>query len=486
MAPSKLGLEVGEEIAVIDAIKALVVKSANDIAVAVAERIGGTEYQFAQMMTERARQIGMRNTTFRNASGLPNPGQFSTARDMVTLGIRLQDDFPQHYRLFSIASFEHAGKVYKSHNTLMRGFPGMDGIKTGYTRASGFNLVSSVRADGKHVVGAVFGGTTAATRNAHMRSLLYVALQKASTEKTRDSSSKLIASARKPAKPAPVLAAAAPAPAKPKPVAREKVAAAQPVAAVPPPVRAARPKADAIAGVLSAEVQAAPSQAPVRVVRLPEPGVAAEPAESPRLDLQALREAMSDAETEDTSTIAAIEHDAPEPTRPMQASARSSQDIAALIRRTLVDDAVANDQRTAATTGSVARPASTLGAQASALGARDIARGQSQEEGSAHAALVAAHETVTVPARPSAGGGSGFEVQIGAFSTANEAQSKIDGVRTRAVTLLDGHNGVTLPFQKDNRQIYRARFVNFDEAKASATCLELRRLAVDCLVVRAE
>lgn len=506
MAPSKLGLEVGEEIAVIDCIKALVIKSANDIAVAVAEHIGGSEYQFATMMTERAHQIGMRNTTFRNASGLPNPAQFSTARDMVTLALRLQDDFPQHYRHFSLASFEYGGKIYKSHNTLMRGFPGMDGIKTGYTRASGFNLVSSVRADGKHVVGAVFGGKTAATRNALMRSLLYAALQNASTSKTRDSSSQLIASARKPAKPAPVLAAVAPAPPPPtKPAARANAAAAPPAAAVPLPVRAVRRTPDAIAQVLSsntapAEPSAEPG-APVQVARLPEPGEP-QPAESPRLDLQALREAMSDAETEDNSAAADNEDNAPPPARLLQASAGTPQDIAGLIRKSLIDGAPASAAPPSAAppsttppsgtsvadaTGSVARPSSTLGAQASALGASDIARKETQDEGSsAHAALVAAHETVTVPAGPSATGGKGFEIQIGAYSTADEAQSKIDGVRTRAIALLEGHNGVTLPFQKAERQIYRARFVNFDEAAASATCLELRRLAVDCLVMRAD
>ncbi|CAN0460561.1 unnamed protein product, partial [Phaeothamnion confervicola] len=137
VAPSKLGLEAGEEIEVLDAIKALVVKSANDVAVAVAETIAGSEIQFARLMTERAREIGMTSTIFRNASGLPNPAQRTTARDMVTLGLRLQDDFPKHYRLFSTASFTFRGKTHKSHNSLMRGFPGMDGIKTGYTRASG-------------------------------------------------------------------------------------------------------------------------------------------------------------------------------------------------------------------------------------------------------------------------------------------------------------------------------------------------------------
>src|SRR5262249_36100855 len=159
---------------------------------------GGSEAQFARLMTERAREIGMSSTTFRNASGLPNPVQKTTARDMVSLAIRLQEDFPQDYGLFATGSFTFRGKTHKTHNTLMRCLPGMDGVKTGYTRASGFNLVSSVHADGKHIVGAVFGGKTAATRNALMRSLLYASLEKASTEKTR--SPQLIAKARPAAK----------------------------------------------------------------------------------------------------------------------------------------------------------------------------------------------------------------------------------------------------------------------------------------------
>ncbi len=184
-APSKLDLEAGEELTVLNAIKALVTKSANDVAIALAQHIGGTEANFARLMTRKAREIGMPNTTFRNASGLPDPEQITTARDMVTLGLRLQDDFPRHYRLFATRSFTYGGKNYRNHNTLLTRYRGTDGIKTGYTRASGFNLVSSVRRDGKHVVAAVFGGDTARERNAKMQSLLNAALAKASTKVTR-------------------------------------------------------------------------------------------------------------------------------------------------------------------------------------------------------------------------------------------------------------------------------------------------------------
>ena len=185
VAPSKLDLEPGEEIALIDAIKALITKSANDVAVSLAQHIGGSEANFARLMTAKARQIGMTQTTFKNASGLPDEAQTTTARDMLTLALRLQDDFPRHYKLFATRTFTYAGHTYRNHNTLLNRYPGTEGIKTGYTRASGFNLVTSVRRDGKQVVAAVFGGKTAKIRNAKMQALLNKTLAKASTEVTR-------------------------------------------------------------------------------------------------------------------------------------------------------------------------------------------------------------------------------------------------------------------------------------------------------------
>jgi D-alanyl-D-alanine carboxypeptidase len=171
-APSKLGLEKGETITVEQAIKALVVKSANDVAVVVAEAIGGSEENFALMMSAEARRLGMRSTAFRNASGLPDKGQVSTARDMATLARTLQRRFVHHYHYFSTASFTWGGVVHTNHNRLLEDYEGADGIKTGYIRASGFNLVASARREGRRVIGVVFGGTSPAARNAEMARLL--------------------------------------------------------------------------------------------------------------------------------------------------------------------------------------------------------------------------------------------------------------------------------------------------------------------------
>lgn len=171
-APSKLGLKVGETITVEKAIRALSVKSANDVATIVAEAIGGTEIKFAQMMTRRARELGMRRTTFKNASGLPNRRQLSTARDMAVLGKAMLDRFPTRYAYFSDLTFEYADRTYRNHNKLLKTYEGMDGIKTGYIRASGFNLVASAERNGVRLIGVVFGGKTGTSRDTHMASLL--------------------------------------------------------------------------------------------------------------------------------------------------------------------------------------------------------------------------------------------------------------------------------------------------------------------------
>ena len=170
--PSKLGLRPGQSISVKDAIGVLVTKSANDIAVAVAEGLEGSEPDFARRMTRTARSIGMTRTTFRNASGLPDAAQKTTARDMATLGLRIQKDFPREFRYFSTRSFRHAGRVHANHNRLLGRLEGVDGIKTGYTRISGFNLITSIERDGRRMVGVVMGGETGGARNAYMTRML--------------------------------------------------------------------------------------------------------------------------------------------------------------------------------------------------------------------------------------------------------------------------------------------------------------------------
>ncbi len=169
---TNLALRAGDMLAVDTAIRALVVRSANDVATVVAEALGQTEFQFAAMMTAKARALGMYNTQFRNASGLPDAGQYSCAWDLYQLARALQRDFPQYYGYFSVRSFSHNGRVYQTHNRLVANYPGADGLKTGYVNASGFNLVTSAQRDGRRLIGVVLGGNSAGIRDAHMRNLL--------------------------------------------------------------------------------------------------------------------------------------------------------------------------------------------------------------------------------------------------------------------------------------------------------------------------
>ena len=199
--PSKLGIKPGRTLSVEDAIRALAVKSANDVAAAVSEHLGSTERQFALLMTAKARKLGMSNTTFRNASGLPHRGQMSTARDMSKLARALLLHFPHRYHYFSEPKFRYANKTYKTHNQLLTNYEGTDGIKTGYIRASGFNLVASVKRGERRLIGVVFGAKNSKTRNRHMVKLLdkgwakvdpQMAVAKLETKKPRTKAGKSI------------------------------------------------------------------------------------------------------------------------------------------------------------------------------------------------------------------------------------------------------------------------------------------------------
>ncbi len=421
-APSKLDLDPGEELTVLNAIKALVTKSANDVAIALAMHIGGTETNFARLMTRKAREIGMANTTFRNASGLPDPEQTTTARDMITLGLRLQDDFPRQYRLFSTRTFTYGGKNYRNHNTLLGRYEGTDGIKTGYTRASGFNLVSSVRRNGKHVVAAVFGGDTARARNAKMQSILNAALAKASTNVTRKPA--LVARAPQPARAAkpPVEVAEAPRAAEPPPA----------IAALAP---AARQRETSIA------------VAKVRAVRI------GDDARAPRVE----RVELDPNPAQPVFAVAGAggsPPSAPDAGAPFQAFPRFVPETGAL------------------------QP-STLQAQAAQLEGADYAPTPAPRP---VAAL--AREATRAPAARNPGARGPFEIQIGAFGDSAEAERRMAAARQRAGGILDAYRAVAIPVQ--NGKLYRARFRGFDATAANATCSRLKSMQIDCFVTKTE
>jgi D-alanyl-D-alanine carboxypeptidase len=230
MAPSKLGLRPGASLSVEDAIKALVTKSANDVAAAVAESIGGTEERFAQMMTAKARSLGMSRTHYANASGLPNSSQVTTARDLITLGRAIQERFPRYYAYFSTHQFTFRGATMGNHNHLLGRVEGMDGIKTGYTNASGFNLLTSVKRGGRRIVSVVLGGRSAGSRDRIMADLIEEHLDSASPNKTTMVADASPAEAPAPKPVAKVEPRPTPAPVAYAPMAQPQVAAAAVVA----------------------------------------------------------------------------------------------------------------------------------------------------------------------------------------------------------------------------------------------------------------
>lgn len=270
-APTKLGLRPGQTLRVEDAIKALVTRSANDAAVVIAEAIAGDEDDFAKLMTKKARALGMSRTVYRNASGLPDDEQVTTARDQSVLGRAIQDRFPRYYRYFATASFNYRGRNIRNHNRLIGSVEGVDGIKTGYTRASGFNLVSSMKRGNRHLVGVVLGGRSGGARDAAMRNLLAENLDKGATRRTVAAITE-----RNPSESATEVAEAE---AQARPTETKQVngaiqvAAATPVVAEPvsePPARVATPVARP--SVFAAATAALPPAAPMPQARKPEPG----------------------------------------------------------------------------------------------------------------------------------------------------------------------------------------------------------------------
>ena len=459
-APTKLDLAEGEEIALIDAIKALITKSANDMAVAIAEHIAGSEERFAKLMTQKARQLGMPATIFRNASGLPDVEQVTTARDMVTLALRLQDDFPKHYPLFATRTFTYNDETLQNHNTLLSSYEGTDGIKTGYTRASGFNLVSSVRRGGKHVVGAIFGGASAASRNAAMRTFLNMGLVRASTEKTRQPAALLVAQAR----PAPE----------------------RKIGQVPTPRRIERP---------AAQIAAAPPVEPTAVQQTP--GAP----NSPAIEIARVRTVLVSPRSTNPpsaplplrgSTSAGLEEARPQyPLNPAadQAAPAAPRWATGSAGNRPMPVFGAPAERPMLLSGgatAVGAPPSTLEAQAANLSRGEPPVAAPPQSNQAVTQPPPARRPVQVAAAPAVAASGVFHVQIGAFQTQAEAEKRLASARELAPGTLGNRTPVTTQIRQGDKLFFRARYAGFEAKTAASACTELKRLKIDCLVMKAE
>jgi D-alanyl-D-alanine carboxypeptidase len=491
-APTKLGLRPGNTIKVEDAIKGLVTRSANDAAVVIAEAIGGDEGDFAKMMTRKARALGMTKTTYRNASGLPNDEQVTTARDQATLGRAIQDRFPRYYRYFSTSVFNYRGQAIRNHNRLLGNVEGVDGIKTGYTRASGFNLVTSMRRGNRHLVGVVLGGRSGGSRDAIMRNLLAENLEKGATRRT--------VAAITERSPADANADVAEAEAASRPTEMVQVngaiASAEPALAALPAARPA-PKPSLMAAATAAlppppakvEPQAKPEPAPFtsgviqtqQIAAIPGSAEPMKPVKVRTVQVKAGPMKLASAGTSQpviTSTV---------PTRSEIAEtssavvAKAADTNKAEMARVEMPPQPANHGTGHGVLGVL--PASSV-ASTSSQPATSQAR-TSQALAYADPAPRTVQENGAIKPVASASARSGWIIQVGALESEGEAKQRIDLARTKASGLLNKADPFTEPVvAKDNRKLFRARFAGLERDQAEAVCKTLKRVDISCITVR--
>ncbi|TBN54556.1 hypothetical protein EYR15_04510 [Hansschlegelia quercus] len=431
-APSKLGLRPGGTIDVEDGIKALVTKSANDVACAFAENLEGSVPNFGERMTRKARAIGMTRSVFRNASGLPNPNHVTTARDLVTLGRAIQDRFPRYYGYFGTRVFTFAGRSMPNHNKLLGRVEGVDGIKTGYTNASGFNLLTSVKSQGRSIVAVVMGGRTGPSRDANMRELIAMNLPKA---QPGSRTAPLVADAQVDA---PIRAA--------KPAVMASVPT--PPAAPPLPEREER--------IASLGVPPLPIPAPVMAP--PQASSGATPKALPRI-----------VSTAERPVIAA--------SLPTQASAplAASPSTTPGSMRWVVG-------RQPTVTGSVTREATVETVEDQQAELATVEPTEAPPAAAARPTRVAVSAPVAPIASPVAR--KGWLIQIGATAAESGAEALLSNAKAKGGSALRSAEPFTEPFTKGGSTYYRARFAGLDEKSADAACKALKRSSVSCFAIK--
>ncbi len=455
-APSKLGLDDGDTIDVEDAIKALVTKSANDVAVVVAEALGGTEENFAKLMTRKARTLAMKHTIYKNASGLPDEDQVTTARDQALLGVAVQERFPRYYQYFATPQFTYHGNTMRNHNRLLGRVAGVDGIKTGYTRASGFNLVTSVRRDNRHIVAVVLGGNTGGQRDARMRALIDKKISVASTTRSKTKVAQAADQSAEipipPVKPRAAPVAAAPAPAAAPVAVKQETATTAAIPAARPQLGSTDPIQPRLVKTLSVkagslqtaslESGALPPSHTIGVMPRANPpaegreasGALLPPPAGARPGVLGVLSVKSPAEIES----------APAPVQP--AAAPIPSQVTAFAAEPALEKPPA----------SAAQPVRIAAISASA----------------------------TIPDSMESKPRSGWIIQVGAFDDESEAKQRLNTAQNQASDLLRKADPFTEPVTKGDKKLYRARFAGLDRDRAEAACKQLKRNDIACFTTR--
>jgi D-alanyl-D-alanine carboxypeptidase len=451
-APSKLGLKPGDTIRVETAIRAIVTKSANDVAVIVAEALGGDETSFAKMMTAKAHALGMTQTVYRNASGLPEDQQITTARDQSILGRAIQDRFPAYYTYFSTRTFEYRGASIRNHNHLLGAVEGVDGIKTGYIHESGFNIVTSIRRANHHIVAVVFGGRTAEARDARVRSLIDNNINIASIKRTAPPviEGSEMAQARKDT----------------KEVKDEDRTGSAPVVRVASVDPVASPASDAPAPGSTDPIK--PNTVKTVTVHPATMYVASlSPLPS---DNRQLTPAPAVSNPANITTIATVRSEPPPaaappaaPPTPAASPTPTAAPVAAL--------------RVAAASPPIpSPPAPPPGAKPGVLGTLPA------KVASASSAVPVAPPVSGADAAVKARGG--WLIQVGAFDDEKDAKQRLEAALDKAKDFLGRANPFTERVAKGDKAMYRARFAGLERDKAEAACKHLKRSEIPCMLLK--
>ncbi len=481
-APTKLGLRPGQTIKVEDAIKGLVTRSANDAAVVIAETLAGDEDDFAKLMTRKARALGMTRTVYRNASGLPDDAQVTTARDQSTLGRAIQDRFPRYYRYFSTSAFNYHGHSIRNHNKLLGSVEGVDGIKTGYTRASGFNLVTSMRRGNRHLVGVVLGGRSGGSRDAIMRNLLAENLEKAASKRT--------VAAITERSPSDANADVAEDQAQSRPTQMVQVHGAMQVASAAPeeaaPMRAAPPVtkpsiiANATASLPPTQAKSEPAPLTSGVIQTQPisaiPG-SSEPMKPVRVKTVQVRAGQMKLASADPAQPATPITNAIPPARAAMPETSGSVVAKAELNKAEMNKAAMPPQPANHGTGHGVLgvlPASSAPTSLAMASADSSSRAQPQPQ-----AIQQNGAIKPVAIR------TGWIIQVGALETEVEARQRLEAARDQARGMLGKADSFTEPVvAKGERKLFRARFAGLDRDQAEAVCRTLKRSDISCITIR--
>ena len=470
-APTKLALKPGQTITVEDAIKGIVTKSANDAAVAVAETLAGDEDSFAKLMTQKAHALGMTHTTYVNASGLPDDDQVTTARDQALLGRAIQERFPRYYRYFSTETFVYHGESMRNHNHLLGAVDGVDGIKTGFTRASGFNLLTSLHREGRYLVAVVMGGPSASERDERMRELLRAHIKEAAVRRTAPVIAEVAERepARKPAAPHVDRSATAT-------IESRWVGSKDPIRPVLVKTISYR-----TAPVQTAPLAPMPALVPVGAPASPAQAQAAQPAAPTQATMNPqTRVEIASAATPSVATSVPPSLSAASPPPVLSAAAAPAVSVAPTMTESAGVKAVASAQPPPAGI-TVVEAASAKSAETAPVHMQPVQIEPAPAEPRVIVPTTAPAQAYVGPAAHSNGG---WLIQIGAFDDEGQAKQHLTAAQLKLHGTLATKDPFTQRIQKGDKALYRARFTGFDKATAEAACKALKRSDFECMPLR--